>query len=61
MIILFRLDAHAKYPQNYFSKLIEWHKKLDAENVGTVIITDVKNKTKKSNSIKGCPLQSLLV
>ncbi len=49
---IIRLDAHASYPKNYFSKLIEWHKKLNADNVGVVIETKVKNKTAKSNSIK---------
>ena len=49
---IIRLDAHASYPKNYFSKLIEWHQKLDAENVGTAIVTKVKNLTKKSASIK---------
>lgn len=49
---IIRLDAHSIYPNNYFRKLIYWHKKLDAANIGTPIITDVKNKTLKSNSIK---------
>ena len=49
---IIRLDAHSSYPKNYFSKLIEWHQKLNAQNVGAIVITDVKNKTKKSNSIK---------
>ncbi|SFV66019.1 Glycosyltransferase [hydrothermal vent metagenome] len=49
---IIRLDAHASYPKDYFSKLIEYHKKLDAQNVGAVIRTEVKNKTKKSLSIK---------
>ena len=49
---IIRLDAHASYPKNYFSKLIEWHQKLNADNVGTVIITEVKKLTKKSASIK---------
>ena len=49
---IIRLDAHSFFPKDYFSKLIEWHQKLNAENVGTVIITDVKNLTKKSASIK---------
>jgi len=49
---IIRLDAHALYPENYFSKLIAWHKKLNADNVGTVIETKVKNKTAKSNAIK---------
>ena len=38
-----RLDAHASYPKDYFSKLIKWHKKLDADNVGAIIKTKVKN------------------
>ena len=49
---IIRLDAHAFYPKDYFSKLIEWHQKLDADNVGAVIVTEVKNLTKKSASIK---------
>lgn len=50
--IIIRLDAHSSFPNNYFSKLIDWHSKLDAQNVGAVCITEVKNKNKKSNSIK---------
>ena len=49
---IIRLDAHASYPVDYFSELIAWSEKLDAQNVGGVVITDVKNKNKKSNSIK---------
>ncbi len=49
---IIRLDAHADYPVDYFSKLIAWHQKLDADNVGSTIITKVKNKNLKANSIK---------
>jgi len=49
---IIRLDAHSFYPKNYFTKLIDWHQKLNAQNVGAVVITDVKNSNKKSNSIK---------
>jgi glycosyltransferase involved in cell wall biosynthesis len=49
---IIRVDAHAFYPKDYFRKLIHYHKKLNADNIGGVIITDIKNKTKKSNSIK---------
>ena len=49
---IIRLDAHASYPKNYFSKLIEWHKKLNSDNVGGVWITDVLNKTSTSMAIK---------
>jgi len=49
---IIRLDAHSKIPNNYFSTLIRWSKKLNADNIGAVCITDVKNKTSKTNSIK---------
>jgi len=49
---IIRLDAHSSYPKDYFSKLINWHQKLNAQNVGVVVVTDVKNRTKKSLSIK---------
>ena len=47
-----RLDAHASYPKNYFSKLMQWHKKLHAENVGGIVITDIKNQTPTALAIK---------
>lgn len=37
--IIIRLDAHAEFPNNYFSRLIESLIKLDADNVGGVCIT----------------------
>lgn len=37
--IIIRLDAHAEFPTNYFSRLIESLIKLDADNVGGVCIT----------------------
>lgn len=49
---IIRLDAHSEFPRNYFSKLIQHSKELNADNIGTVIITEVKNKNSKSNSIK---------
>jgi len=49
---IIRLDAHSSYPKDYFKKLIYWHKKLKADNVGGVVITEVKNKTLTSNAIK---------
>ena len=48
---IIRLDAHGEIPNNYFSTLIEWGKKLNADNTGAVWITDVINKTPKSLSI----------
>jgi glycosyltransferase involved in cell wall biosynthesis len=49
---IIRLDAHSMYPKDYFKKLIFYHKKLNADNVGGVVITEVKNKNNISNSIK---------
>jgi len=48
---IIRLDAHGEIPCNYFSTLVEWSKKLNADNTGAVLITDVINKTPKSLSI----------
>lgn len=47
-----RLDAHAKYPANYISKLLYWSQKLNADNVGAVCITDIKSQTNSANAIK---------
>ncbi len=49
---IIRLDAHSSYPKDYFSKLIQWHKKIDADNVGGIWKTEVLIKTKMSNAIK---------
>ena len=48
---IIRLDAHSSYPKDYFSKLIFWHKKLDAQNIGALIETKVKNTTPISSAI----------
>jgi len=49
---IIRLDAHSSYPPNYFLKLIHWHRKLDADNVGGVIETQVKSESPTSLAIK---------
>ncbi len=49
---IFILSAHAKYSRDYFSKLTYHCKELDAQCIGGVLTTDVKNRNKKSNSIK---------
>ncbi len=49
---IFIISAHAKYPKNYFLSLVEYCKKLDADCVGPVLSTDVKNSTNISNAIK---------
>ncbi len=48
---IFILGAHSDIPKNYFSKLIEYSLKLDADNVGGVCRTEVRNKSLKTNSI----------
>jgi len=47
-----RLDAHASYLKDYFSKLIAWHQKLDADNIGGIVQTEVINASPKTNAIK---------
>jgi len=49
---IIRLDAHGVFPNDYFSKLISWSKKLNADNIGAIWITDVNNKNPKTNAIK---------
>jgi len=49
---IIRLDAHASYPKDYFSKLIAWHQKLDADNIGGIVRTEVMRPTLKANAIK---------
>ena len=49
---IFILSAHASYPKDYFSKLLKEIDGLEADCVGGVLFTDVKNKNLKSNSIK---------
>ncbi len=49
---IFIISAHAKYKKDYFSKLLVEIQRLDVDCVGGVLVTDVKRKNKKSNSIK---------
>jgi len=49
---VFILSAHADYDRDYFKDLIENIVKLNADCVGGVLITDVKNQNTKSFSIK---------
>jgi glycosyltransferase involved in cell wall biosynthesis len=49
---IFILSAHAEYKKDYFSKLLKEIVRLDADCVGGVLVTEVKNKNKKSTSIK---------
>lgn len=50
--IIMRIDAHAEYPSNYFSTLVNGLSKYDADNIGAVCKTDVLNKNSKSLSIR---------
>ena len=50
--IIMRLDAHATYPTNYFSALVNAVNEYEADNVGAVCKTDVLNKTPKALAIK---------
>ncbi len=49
---IFIISAHAKYNNTYFAKLLAYIKELDAECVGGLLNTDVKNSNQKSNAIK---------
>lgn len=50
--LIIRLDGHALYPKDYFSKLVYWHSLLkDADNIGGICNTDVVNRTKTSVAI----------
>jgi len=49
---IIRLDAHSAYPQDYFTKLIEWHQRLKADNLGAVCTTAVLGKSNKAQAIK---------
>jgi len=49
---IFIISAHAKYEDTYFVTLVKYIKELNANCVGGVLSTEVKNYNKKSNSIK---------
>jgi len=49
---IFIISAHAKYEDSYFITLVKYIKELNANCVGGVLSTEVKNSNKKSNSIK---------
>jgi len=49
--IVIRIDAHTVYPENYFSWLVTWLIKSEADNVGGVCITRPANQTPKARAI----------
>lgn len=50
--LLMRMDAHTLYPPDYIRKLVDWHRRLDADNVGAVCETGVLNVTKTSVALR---------
>lgn len=50
--IIMRLDAHASYPSNYCSALVNAHQRINADNIGAVCHTDVLHKTAKALAIR---------
>ena len=49
---IIRIDAHSEFPKTYFSKLIHSAQVLNAENVGGIVKTEVKNENDTSTAIK---------
>lgn len=49
---IFILSAHAKYAPDYFRQLVDYARQLQADCVGGVLHTDVKNQNRRSNAIK---------
>lgn len=50
---IIRLDAHAEYPKNYFSKCIYYLNNIEADNVGGIVET-------KSNNLMGNVIAKVL-
>lgn len=50
--MIFIISAHAVYAEDYFTKLVQQLQVLDADCVGPVLTTEVKNRTKISVSIR---------
>ena len=49
---VFIVSAHASYTKSYFTKLVAHIQRLDADCVGGVLKTDVKNHSVKADAIK---------
>jgi len=49
---IFIISAHASYPKNYFSKLVEYCERLNADCVGPVLLTETRLDTPASNAIR---------
>lgn len=56
---IMRMDAHSAFPPEYIERLVDWSRRLGAENVGAVCVTDVMHRTPRSlaiRSVLGDPL-----
>lgn len=49
--VLIRMDAHATYPSDYISKLIDWQRKTGADNVGGIRIAVAADRTSMATAI----------
>ena len=50
--LLMRMDAHTLYPPDYIRKLVGWHRRLEADNVGAVCNTGVLHETRTSVALR---------
>ena len=49
--LIIRMDAHADYPENYFSALAEWQERTGADNVGGILITKPADSSPKARAV----------
>ncbi len=49
--IIILCDAHSKYPKNYISELVKYHKKNIGDNIGGVWATQPENNTERAKAI----------
>lgn len=49
---IIRLDAHSKYPPDYISKLLYYHQKLGADNVGGRVVARARRRTPTAVAIE---------
>jgi len=49
--VVVRMDAHATYPQDYISKLIDWQRKSGADNVGGIRMAVAADRTPMAMAI----------
>lgn len=49
--VIVRMDAHATYPDDYISRLVEAMEETGAENVGTLVLTEAAEDTAMARAI----------